>query len=43
MTILWSALILLGLGLLFGIALVVFGTLFHVHEDERIKAVEEMP
>ncbi len=42
MTILWSVLILLGLGLIFGIALVVFGAIFHVQEDERIKDVESM-
>ena len=39
MTILWSILILAGLGLLFGTALVLFGVLFHVQEDERIKEI----
>ena len=42
MTILWSILILGGLGLVFGIGLVLFGVLFHVEEDERIKEVEKM-
>lgn len=42
MTILWSILILAGLGLLFGTALVLFGVLFHVQEDERIKEVEKL-
>ena len=41
MTILWSILILGGLGLVFGIGLVLFGVLFHVEEDERIKEVEK--
>ncbi|MBQ9457276.1 MAG: electron transporter RnfB [Bacilli bacterium] len=42
MTLLWSLLILAGLGLVFGVALVLFGVLFHVQEDERIKEVEKM-
>lgn len=42
MTLLYSVLILLGLGLFFGVALVVFGAIFHVQEDERIKDVEKM-
>ncbi len=42
MTLLWSLLILAGLGLLFGIGLVIFGAIFHVQEDERIKEVEKM-
>ena len=42
MTLLWSLLILAGLGLLFGISLVIFGAIFHVQEDERIKEVEKM-
>lgn len=42
MTILWSILILGGLGLVFGVGLVLFGVLFHVEEDERIKEVEKM-
>ena len=42
MTLLWSVLILAGLGLLFGVALTVFGAFFHVKEDPRIKDVEAM-
>lgn len=42
MTLLWSVLILAGLGLLFGVGLVVFGAFFHVKEDERIGEVEKM-
>ncbi len=42
MTVLWAALILAGLGLVFGFALVLFGVIFHVEEDERIKEVEKM-
>ena len=42
MTILYSVLILAGLGLLFGVGLVLFGVLFHVQEDERIKEVEKL-
>ena len=42
MTVLWAALILAGLGIFFGVLLVIFGVIFHVHEDERIKDVEKM-
>ena len=42
MIVVYSVLILAGLGLLFGIGLVVFGSFFHVEEDERIKEVEKM-
>ncbi len=39
---LYAVLILAGLGLLFGIALTLFGKLFEVKEDERIKEVEAL-
>ena len=42
MTVLWSVLILAGLGLVLGLALYLFGRLFHVEEDPRIKEVEKM-
>ena len=42
MEILYAFLILAGLGLLFGIGLVVFGHKFRVKEDERVGEVEKM-
>ena len=42
MTLLWSFLILAGLGLFFGVGLVIFGAIFHVKEDGRVKEVEKM-
>ena len=42
MIIVYSILILAGLGLAFGIGLVVFGALLHVEEDPRIAEVEKL-
>ena len=42
MEVLYAFLILGGLGLLFGIGLVVFGHRFRVKEDKRVKEVEKM-
>ena len=42
MTILYAVLILAGLGLIFGVALTIFGAFFHVEEDPRIDEVAGM-
>ncbi len=39
MAILWAVLVLLGLGLLFGLGLAIAAVILHVKEDERIEEV----
>ena len=42
LTVLWSFLLLLGLGAILGLLLALAAKFFHVEEDPRIKEVEDM-